>query len=440
MRNQQAIKLFLVLILSTTYIFSFSHFGALAYDSVMNKDSSYAEGTSIGTISIAGKTSNEALALIDEQLTKWLNETSITVKYKEKEANLDLSYFIFDLEGTVNKVKHGQQSTAKVELELLDDFLYTLSPSLDINDFLMDELKGELLRSASLLEVGSYQIRLEDFLVNGNSEEQSIIAESAIQPEFVENELELFIGKTIEISPISQFSLLKYVEEELGEVSSLTLSKIATAIYEVILPTNFSIIERHIGNELPDYASLGFEAKADTKLNYDLIFSNPNELNYLIEFEKKNDSIYVYLNGPALLNRYEILTEDKETFEPKIIRQFNPQLGPTEIKVKVEGKEGQLIKVFREHRDEMGAILKKELISEDFYPPVHQIEIQGLIVKEGNSTITPGTETGTQNGDSQDSSSSDSGNSDQETDGQTSNSEGGSNKDDLWGKENEIPK
>ncbi len=46
--------------------------------------------------------------------------------------------------------------------------------------------------------------------------------------------------------------------------------------------------------------------------------------------------------------------------------------------------------MYREHYDENGKLLKKELISEDFYPPVHQIEIQGLIEKAEASLSNEG--------------------------------------------------
>lgn len=439
MRNQQVIKLFLVIILSTTYIFSFSHFGALAYDSVINRSDEFAEGTTIGSVSVAGKTRNEAMKMVDEQLTDYLNETKITLKYKEKSEAFDLGLFHFDVENSVSKAKHGQVNSVIVKLDTIEDVLISLSPSI-LDDIHLDEVQAAILNYAENLEPGNYEIRLDPYLTGAGSE--TTIAESVIKSQFVENELDLFTGKSIEIPATSQFSLLKYVEDEIGAVSQGSLSKIATAIYDVILPTNFDIIERHISSELPAYASLGFEAKADIDLKNDLVFSNPNEFSYFIEFENKNDSLYVSLKGPEFLNKYVIISEDKETFKPKIIRQFNPMLGPTEIKVKVAGKEGQLIKIYREHRDEKGAVLKKELIAEDFYPPVHQVEVQGLIVKEGDSSTTiPNTDNGQV--ENQDGSSSSPNNSEDSSDPNSKtdpNNPDASNDNELWGKENEIPK
>lgn len=422
------IKLFLVLTMSITYIMGFSHFGALAYVSITNQNELFAKGTMIGTIGIEGKSSKQALQLTKEQLSKWLKETTITLKYKEKNQSLDINFFNFDLEYSIKQVKMGQANFVMVQLEPLEDLLSSFSTSLQLENLKVDELESDLLATATMLEAGNYQFRLEDYLANSQGSEMATLNESSIQMDS-EGELGLFLDKSIEIGATSQFSLLKYIENEIGNISSITLSKIATAIYEVVLPSNFTIIERHISNELPTYATLGFEAKADIELNQDLIFSNPNEFSYFIEFSEENNGIEVSLRGPELLYRYVVTTDEKESFKPKIIRQFNPNLGPTEIKVKVEGKEGQLIKVYKEHLDEQGNMIKKELVAEDFYPPIHQIEVQGLIVKNDGSSLPPtseGTEPATE---------SPSDNTNEIPENKDSNLD-----DSLWGKNDEIPK
>ena len=80
MKNQQAIKLFLVLVVSTIYIFSFSQFGVFAYNSILHSNDRYAEGTMIGSVSVADKTRNEAVQLLNEEITKWQNETTLTIQ------------------------------------------------------------------------------------------------------------------------------------------------------------------------------------------------------------------------------------------------------------------------------------------------------------------------------------------------------------------------
>ena len=95
MRNKQSIKLFLILILCSTYIFSFSHFGAFAYDTFFNKNGSFDEGTMVGTVDLSGQTKPEASILLNEQWINWQNETTITIHYKEKAEVFDNTLFTF---------------------------------------------------------------------------------------------------------------------------------------------------------------------------------------------------------------------------------------------------------------------------------------------------------------------------------------------------------
>ena len=72
-RNKQSIKLFLILVLGSVYIFSFSHFGAFAFDAFFNKNDSYDEGTMVGNVDISGKTKLEASKLLNEKWINWQN-------------------------------------------------------------------------------------------------------------------------------------------------------------------------------------------------------------------------------------------------------------------------------------------------------------------------------------------------------------------------------
>jgi len=386
MGNKQTLRLFIILLLCTTYIFSFSHFGILAYDSVMGSDDKFVEGTMIGSVSVEGMNRNDALKAVDEALTKWQKETTLTIKYRENTVEFNKDYFIFDVEKTVMQAEQGQQNEMVVKVVSLEKTLTTLSSSLNSSDINMNDLESEMLVNAKMLQSGSYEIRLDKFLTN-KEEKLAVISESKISLEETVADLEGLISEKMEVESLAQFSLLQSLKDQKLKLSPLSLNKLATAIYEVVLPTNFVLIERHISGELPEYAELGYEAKVDDKLQYDLIFSNPNESSYFIEFEKVDNTLTVSLKGPEFLNRYKIKLDGKDSFKPKEIVQFNPQLSPAESSVKEEGKEGQIIKVYREHYDENGRSLKKETISEDFYPPVHRIVVRGLIQNKVDSTM-----------------------------------------------------
>lgn len=296
-RIQQAVKLFLTLLLCTTYIFSFSHFGVLAYDSIVIKDN--------------GATPGQNHILLKQQTVPLVDDQDETIRFE---------------------------------------------------------------------------------------------------------------GKSIKIDGKSQFSFLRFIKEEgLSNLSPRSLNRIATAIYGIILPTNFSINERHTSGELPDYASPGFEAKIDLKQDFDLLFSNPNETGFYITFEKKNKSLFVSLKGAPFQEKYQISTSEKEYFKPKTIIQHSSQIKAYEMILKEKGQKGFSLKVYRESFDESGALLQKELISEDIYPPMNRIEEWGT--DSGETTK---------------------GNSPRDNDGQSNQDEtqpvAPAEENDLWGIPNEIPK
>ena len=106
-------------------------------------------------------------------------------------------------------------------------------------------------------------------------------------------------------------------------------------------------------------------------------------------------SLVVSLQGPSFLQQYKITTQDQQNFKPKTIVQFNPELSSTQKIVEKEGKEGQSIKVVREIYSENNELIQKESISEDFYPPVHQVEVHGLIVKQSDTTTNNDSATAT---------------------------------------------
>lgn len=441
MGNQQLLRLFLVLLVSTVYIFSFSQIGALAYNTLSENRSYFAEGTIIGNVPVGGKTKKEALALVEEEISKWLDRTSITLEYMGNSKTLDLSYIQFDAQASVENARHGIRNLVAATISPLNEFLKSLSPSIKLEDFNVKALESDILNNAQVLEPGEYIYRVENFYVSASLQEDTVIEQSPIKLNQEDEEIKIFDGKKIKVEPKTLFSLLNYLkEEQLHTLSGQTLNKIASAVYTVILPTNFSILERHISNTLPSYAVLGFEAKVDVKRNFDLAFSNPNDSEYVIEFAVKKDSLIVSLKGPEFLNEYKVALDDEKSFEPKTIKQYSPQIKTGKI-VKSQGQKGLYVKVYRELYDESGALLQRMLISEDFYAPVHRVEIYPLKNGEtGKSAIEENqdeTEKGTgEEIETQKEGQKPSG----ENEGGERKTTDGDSDEDLWGNPDEIPK
>lgn len=386
-RNKQSLKLFLILILCSTYIFSFSHLGAFAYDTLFNKIGSFEKGTMLGNADLSGQSKSKASTLLNEKWTNWQNGTTITFHYKEKTEVFDNTLFTLLEEESLNRVKEGQRNELVVRLDSLDTFLSFISPTLTAHKLDIEKLKNNLLSKAESLDTGNVDIHLEDYWINPAEEQKNIVGEAVIKTNLSFNEMNVINEQLHEmkLASMKQYSLLTSVKEVGLQLSPEALSSIATGIYQVILPTNFSIIERNISEELPDYAELGFEAKVNPEANKDLVFMNGNESSYKIRIKAEKDRLVVSLLGPSFLQQYKIITQDQQSFTPKTIVQFNPELSPAQKIVEKEGKEGQFIKVVRKIYTENNELIQEESISEDFYPPVHRVEVHGLIVSDTTS-------------------------------------------------------
>jgi vancomycin resistance protein YoaR len=141
------------------------------------------------------------------------------------------------------------------------------------------------------------------------------------------------------------------------------------------------VIERNTSRQLPEYIEMGFEAQVSME-NLDFVLFNPNTTEYIVNIILHDNKVTMELVGAPLLYRYEIALEDKTTYPPKSIIQFDPTLPLGTSKILEVGKKGSLIKVLRNKMEENGEIVSTELISEDFYPPVHQVVLSSILSRE----------------------------------------------------------
>nr|WP_249745429.1 VanW family protein [Mesobacillus boroniphilus] len=238
----------------------------------------------------------------------------------------------------------------------------------------LENLKTELLAAGQEF-ASTTEISLEKYLP---AEDPVIISTASIKLSAEDNEIQELAESfnAIEISPKTPFSFAAFVEEAgQHEGSSAAFSQIASALYRAILPTNLTITERHISRQLPKNVELGYEAKVDFAKNIDLKLYNPNETAYQIVFDIVGRELQVSVKGAPLLYDYKITSTNKQEFKPRTIKQYSALLKQGQKSVEQEGAPGLLVTMNREIYGEDGGFLKTELLSEDFYPPVHRIEI-----------------------------------------------------------------
>ncbi|WP_147532513.1 VanW family protein [Bacillus marasmi] len=410
MRKKQEVKLFIVLFICTAFIFSFSHFGASAYEAITTDGAKFGAGTMIGPVDVSEKTKDEAIALLSEKMQNWRSQTNISLQYKENSVPVDNAQFLFDLENSVEMAQDGQQNEVTVTFKSGDmyQYLQSLSNELDNSKVKTDPMLNELVSIGANFKSGEQVVKVEKYLSTAVNDHE-IISEASITPEYLPIELGVLVE---ELSPIKveagkQVSLLSLMEQrQFTTFPSEAASMIASVMYQAILSSNFNTIEKHTGQVLPDYLELGFEAKVDYQNHLDFIFANPNEINYEIELQLDGNTLMAKLTGSTFLNQYKVKLVDRKEFEPKTIIQFHPNMN-TSMMVKQNGKNGLLIKVYRSVYGESNQWLRDDFISEDFYPPIHRIEVHKLTAPpppasdgtgdpNANPGTTPGTTPGTQ--------------------------------------------
>ncbi|MFJ7637419.1 VanW family protein [Peribacillus sp. NPDC097225] len=386
MKNPQMLKIFLVFILSTAYIFSFSHFGASAYNQIFKDSAQFGENTTIGSLDIEGRSKREVSTLLSEATEKWTQNTVLGITYKEGQMTVDNGIFHFQTEKTVVSLLSGKKNKAVVSVDkdsLLED-LYDMSLSLASTTLDIDKLANDLAVSAESLTEGTKTLELENY-IDGDVGEDEVIAEATVNAGDAAMAIKELVPliQPLEVKGETQFSLLQKMSELEGKkYNSDTLSRLATAIYGVILPTNFTILERNISDQLPGYAKLGFEAHIDSEIGHDLVFANTNDHAYRVELQVEGKKLKVTLKGPSFLNSYEVKATDEKRYTPKTIKQYSDELAPDAIQVKKEGKDGITVKILRHIESSSGDLLETEILSEDFYAPIHRIEVYGLQLTE----------------------------------------------------------
>ncbi|MDN3018505.1 G5 domain-containing protein [Paenibacillus sp. BSR1-1] len=434
-KNQQFIKLFVVLFLGTAFIFSFSHFGAQAFEKLGNADGKYSDGTTIGSLDVSGKTGSEASNLLEDKYVEWLKAAKFELQYSELSVPFDVNLLSLDTETTVNSIKDGQNNPVYIKLNPSDveDQLHILFPQLNSKEFDLSKLKTNIESTASNFQTDSFTFNLYNDYSLG-AKKDFVVSETSLKLTDIPAQLQTIVKKNpeIKIAEGATFSLLDFAENHKIE-NSEALSVLATGLYQTILPTNFTIVDRNISSTIPAYAELGFEARVSPAQKTDLVFTNPNKSAYTLLLTLENNTLKVSLKGEKLLYNYKITKKDQQQLKPKTIVQYSPLLKAGKTMVKAAGADGISVKVYRDiYQGEQ--YQKSELISEEYYPPIYRVEVHALsgtlqgattAASQTNSTVNTATQTNPDG--SQTTSTSDT-------------TQPDSDVDNLWGKPNEQPK
>ncbi|MBN8191141.1 VanW family protein [Bacillus sp. NTK074B] len=390
MKKGLLVRLMAVLFCSTFFLYGFSHLGVFAYETFFVKSLHLSKHAALASIHLGGANKEEALAKLDEKIEEWRGNQKIMIEFDGESVRLDPSLFQFHLEESIDKLEDNENTSLIVTMDekALDSFLSDQFPDYNEDEVNLTSLKEYTLSLAGSLNQGE-SISIFDYL--SRNESTQVIFEA------VSNELEVtptiknFIDHhpSILIEPNSQFSFADFLEAEGFVVESQAdLSPVASLLYQITLHSNFSIIERNISKELPGYATLGFEAKFNPMNNQDFVITNPNSTEYELKLAIQGNRLKALLQGIPFPNSYNVRLSDKETFPPRVIKQFSPFVEKGSVDIQQEGKDGILIRVYKQKLSTSGEILAEELINEDFYAPQHKVMIYPLQEMQENPSGT----------------------------------------------------
>lgn len=388
---------FLAILVSAFVFFGVANAGALAVDKWFFPVEKFGNNTYIGSADVSDMEVMEAKPLVAGAIESWKQTSELLVTYQDATAAYPLESAEILLDETVQGAQTGTQN----------GFVFSLSDAATqtflAQNFPTVEFSNEQVQQVSMkLEEGlkGGQARTLATISDDSSQAERAVVSAVNFPHDIQSKRapELLAALDgYEIAPDSQFSLIRFLDEmDLQEIPDQELTEIASAIYAVVLQSNFEIDERNIGTKVPANIPVGQEAAINRALNADLIFTNPNDSSFVLNIGTAGSSLNASLTGLPFVYSYSVQMDAEEAVKPRLIKQYSAFVNGASV-IEEPGTDGVRLNVNRIVTLQ-GEEVELEPISTDFYPPVHRIEIYPLAstetVTEDGTTVNPDAGTG----------------------------------------------
>ncbi|WP_235919930.1 hypothetical protein [Heyndrickxia coagulans] len=174
MGNKRFLKVFTILLISTAFIFSFSHFGALAIANGFGHKEKYAQGTAAGGIQLSGLTEEQAQQKLSSAVQKWKASNPVEIVYLAKTVKLPAEQLHFSVTESMLRVKNGQASPLVVTLDHngLRDLVSKSFPDVSPDDVDIARLDMAICHAAARLETANLSFDLSGYALDGNERER----------------------------------------------------------------------------------------------------------------------------------------------------------------------------------------------------------------------------------------------------------------------------
>ncbi|MGD7053488.1 VanW family protein [Sutcliffiella horikoshii] len=399
----QSLKLLAALLVCTLFIFGFSQVGTLVTNQWLPHTNSFSESTLIANAEVSNTSKTDALEKVEAAKNSWLSNGTIYLEWAGELQPFPKEAFTFYIPESVELAEDNSQNSLKVELPngTLLEQIELLSQTSDIFSAMdTEKLKKDLEEVASHLKEGDHTFSFSDYLVDDEVMDQTnlqITLNIAGQTAMTELQ-EVLNGKEIKLRGNEGFSVEAWLQKEELTLSDEAASVFASMLFELIAPTNFGVVERHISKELPAWANEGYEARFQ-KEKMDFAFTNPNTSEYTITISVNGATITGELNGAPLPFTYEVKQVEMQTLSPKTVIQYSATIPGSGTRVKETGKNGSYVQLVRTATDASGQISETVVYSEDYYAPIQRVELHALtkpvVTTDPTNPNTIGNNTGT---------------------------------------------
>lgn len=338
------------------------------------------EGTTVGGIEIEGQSIKEARQVLEEKIETWKNGSPLIAKNDYETIEISRDLFVFDLDKTFQQLEEKMQrhwssffmKQKNIKQELIVEPSAEAVDMIDFPEYTdVEQTLTYATQQAKHLTAQSITLTYtEDW--DGEQEQIAIIKlkiPNTHSAPTVEYAVEILDGQLIEPNNLFSFLDVVVLPSEVAD-SEEELSFLASGLYALALQTDLEILERHARQSPASYLETGLEATVDGEENLDLKFYHTNNYSFTIEAGLSGEEVELALTAPNADLNYSYSIENEREIAYRTIYRYNPELKPGAENVLQEGKAGKHVEVYRMNNT-MEA--NKELISRDFYPPIHQI-------------------------------------------------------------------
>ncbi|WP_416151367.1 VanW family protein [Salipaludibacillus sp. HK11] len=380
----------IIMVGSVIFLSIFTYSGSLVY-SILLEEERFESETKIANMDISNLNQEEATLELQNEVENWKESHKVELRWFDKTLTYPMEGLTFLVDESIEDLMISDerndiflvQSSQQQLVDMLQVFeFYSDVSNVVFLEGILDDIESEV----STLPNNDVMINVHEYYFEDQLNEDTL---SSTTRSFESTLLEAWIDdlSLITIAADSRFSMRESLDE--AQIHSLTekpLSILTSAIYETLLHSNFSLIERVQNDLISDDIPIGFDVKMSPE-HGDLVFKNPNPIEYQLQLEYSNNELSVQLVGDPFPYLISVDVKKEDSINPKTIVQYSDELlkGATEV---VEyGEEGLNYELVRSMTSPVSDETETELIAEDYYTPVHRVEIHSrdnLVEKSDN--------------------------------------------------------